>query len=295
MNFQEAQHEFVEFIKSAASKVNAYYWRLSRDAPNSLCKFLGLEEEELKVILRLLRVYNGDNNNFFSKNNFDMLMMMCKPHLDWVPYRLNAKPEHFIKIGHGGEELRPKDFYDSNGHLSLYPVSDQHVPTLRTKSQRSTLMKLLSAGRSAAVKNKETDDIPPNLKTTKHPSPHKTVTPKGLLLGYIQELAIEAGESGNGKLNGRALRTLQRLITSCVDAAAKELLHAVMEKYAIEQDNVAEGKQAVSLSPPDQVLSSECEAVSNGVVVEPVVDFDTPTSFACRLPIDNEDNPVCFF
>jgi hypothetical protein len=110
--------------------VDAYLWRLSGDAPNSLCKFLGLEEEELKIILRFLRVYNADNNNFFSKNNFDILMLMCTPHLDWVSYRLNLKPERFINIGRGVEKLRPKDHYDASGSLRFYPVEDQHVPKL---------------------------------------------------------------------------------------------------------------------------------------------------------------------
>jgi len=117
MNFHEAQQLFVSFIKSAGSNVNAYLWRLSGDAPN----------------------------------NFDMLMMLCESHLDWVPYRLNLRPERFIKIGHGAEELRPKDFYDTSGSLRLYPVDDEHVPTLRTKSQRSVLMQLVAAGRSAAA------------------------------------------------------------------------------------------------------------------------------------------------
>jgi hypothetical protein len=51
MNLHEAQEEFVSFIKSLGSNVDAYLWRLFGDAPNSLCKFLGLEEEELKIIL----------------------------------------------------------------------------------------------------------------------------------------------------------------------------------------------------------------------------------------------------
>ena len=85
MNFLEAQQEFVAFIKSAAEKVKPYLWRLSGDAPNSFCKVLWLEEGELKMILRLLRVYNADNNDSFSKNNFDTLMMLCKPEADWGP------------------------------------------------------------------------------------------------------------------------------------------------------------------------------------------------------------------
>jgi hypothetical protein len=99
MDFYQAQQQFAEFIKSASNKVNAYYWRLSREAPNSLCKFLGVEEEELKTILRLCKVYDVDSNDNFSRNNFEMLIMMCKPNVDWVPYCHNLKTERFIRIG----------------------------------------------------------------------------------------------------------------------------------------------------------------------------------------------------
>ena len=271
MNLHEAQQELAEFIKNTASKVKAYYWRLSGDAPNSLCKFLGLSEGELKVILRLCKIYNSANNDSFSKNNFDLLMLKCSPHLDWVSYKVNMKTERFIKIGSGGEGLRPKDFYGSNGSLALYPVEDEHIPTLRTKSQRSVLMKLLAAG-SATTTYKRSPDIN---KMDTSASPRKTVSPKGLLMEYIQELlvaAAEAGPSVNGKISARASRTLHRLITSCVDVAAKELLHAMIEKYAIEQqENVIceEGKQGEVSLLPDPVVSSRL-LTDEVVVVAPV-------------------------
>jgi hypothetical protein len=93
MDFYEAQQQLAEIIKSTASKVDAYYWRLSGDAPNSFCKFLSLAEDELRKILRLCKVYHADFNDNFARNNFEMLMIMCKPHVDWVDYRLNGKPK----------------------------------------------------------------------------------------------------------------------------------------------------------------------------------------------------------
>ena len=76
MNYLEAQKQLVDSIKSALTTVNSYFWRLSGDEPNSLCRFLCMEEEELKVILRLCKIYNiynGDKDDF-SKNNFKTLM-----------------------------------------------------------------------------------------------------------------------------------------------------------------------------------------------------------------------------
>ena len=76
MNYLEAQIQLADSIKTALTKVNSYFWRLSRDAPNSLCRFLCMEEEELKVILRLCKIIIGDKDNF-SKNNFEMLAGRC--------------------------------------------------------------------------------------------------------------------------------------------------------------------------------------------------------------------------
>jgi hypothetical protein len=71
MNYLEAQQELAETIKNAAMKVNPYFWQLSGDKPNSLCRFLGIGEEELKKSLRLCKIYNGPKDQF-SKNNFEM-------------------------------------------------------------------------------------------------------------------------------------------------------------------------------------------------------------------------------
>ena len=122
-------------------------------------------------------------------------MLMCKPNIDWVTYKYNLKQERFIKIGHGGEGLRPKDYYDANGCLSLYPVDGEHALNLRTKSQRGVLTKLLAAapggaataaGGAATMKNKDSDDNFAKTKTNKDHSPNKMVSPKGLLVEYIK-------------------------------------------------------------------------------------------------------------
>ena len=65
MNFLQAQSELSESIKAAAS----HFWRLSGDEPNSLCHFLGMEEEELKGVLCLCKVYNGEKDNISNPKN----------------------------------------------------------------------------------------------------------------------------------------------------------------------------------------------------------------------------------
>ena len=69
MHYMEAQKDLATSIKSIGSKVNSYFWRLSGDEPNSLCKLLSMQEEELKVILHLCQIYFGQNNKF-NKNTF---------------------------------------------------------------------------------------------------------------------------------------------------------------------------------------------------------------------------------
>jgi hypothetical protein len=209
MDFYEAQQQFAEFIKSAVNKVNAYYWRLSGDAPNSFCKFLCLEEEELKRILRLCKVYHAEFNDNFARTNFEMLMMMCKPNVDWVTYKppLSGKPERFIKIGRGGEGLRPKEFYDLEGNLLKYPVQDENILNLRTKSQKNVLTILLAAApASRTTKNNDETPSPITKKSTMLPSPSKTISPKGMLFEYIRELIAEAGAAP--KSSDRTWRTL---------------------------------------------------------------------------------------
>jgi hypothetical protein len=84
---------------------------------------------------------------------------------------------------------------------------DENVPNLRTKSQRSLLTKLLIAGGGVASNNKNiegSDNILAKKQNNKHESPNKTVSPKGLLLEYVQELVIAAGQSGEGKMSIRS-------------------------------------------------------------------------------------------
>jgi hypothetical protein len=116
----------------------------------------------------------------------------------------------------------------------------------------------LIAGGGVASSNKNiegSDDIiaKPN---KKHESPNKTVSPKGLLLEYVQELVIAAGRSGEGKMSARAKSYLHRLINSCIDMAAKELMHAIIEKYASE---------------PDIVVVDEEEGTKFAAVVSPAI------------------------
>jgi hypothetical protein len=56
MNFMEAQQELAEFMKATASTVKACFWRLSGDGPNSLSRFLGIDEADLMLVLRLCKI-----------------------------------------------------------------------------------------------------------------------------------------------------------------------------------------------------------------------------------------------
>jgi hypothetical protein len=91
-------------------------------------------------------------------------------------------------------------------------------------------------------------------------------SPKELLFAYVQELVMSAGSSGDGKMSQRSTRRLRRLILCCVDLAAKDLLHASLEKYANEKDTfVSTNKAFVS---PERISSSL--VVGSGTFVTPV-------------------------
>jgi hypothetical protein len=58
--------------------------------------------------------------------------------------------ERFIKIGKQGDLVLPKDMYDEDGNISHYPVEDEHVKNVRTKSQKGSLPGLVNLGTKQA-------------------------------------------------------------------------------------------------------------------------------------------------
>jgi hypothetical protein len=263
MNYLDAQKKLAETIAAAGSKVNPYFWRLSGDAPNSLCRFLGIEEEELKLVLRLCKIYTGEKDNF-SKNNFELLMSQCG--CDWTTFRLYQRVERFIKIGDGsvGEVVLPKNMYDVESNLCCYPVEDQHIRIIRTKSQKGSLPELLE------VSNKGGSEVdPPTRKEhwKKKQQLDHYESPNAILYEYVKELVSTARRTGDGKISQRSARQLQRLIGACVDVAAKELLHSALEKYALQKNScVFEGTQSESsslmLTSPDKASSAAVETIA---------------------------------
>ena len=179
-----------------------------------------------------------------------------------------------------------------------YPVQDENILNLRTKSQKNVLTILLAAApASRMTKNNDETPSPITKKSTMLPLPSKTISPKGMLFEYIRELIAEAGAAP--KTSDRMWRTLQRLITSCVDVAAKELVHALMDKYAVGQDvDIQETKQAGLSAPPDAVFLSAAPLATDGVVVHEVSEFGSPmlqSPGTCANPLavdNNENNPV---
>jgi hypothetical protein len=263
MNYLNAQKELVEAIVTASGKVDTYFWRLSGDQPNSLCRFLGMDEEELKVVLRLCKIYNGERDNF-SKNNFDLLMSQCG--YDWTTYRLNQKVERFSRIGDVVEIVLPKNMYDLEGNLLHYPIEDQHVRIIRTKSQHGALPKLVDVGN-----NKQASEAEERSNNKKKSS--NNMSPNVLLLEYVAELVVAtAGTTGHGKISMRSARKLHRMMLACVDVAAKELLHAALEKYASQKEVFAdEEKQTASLvSPERQHSTNEAAIRTHGFAEAPV-------------------------
>jgi hypothetical protein len=267
MNHLQALKELAESIKASASKVNHYFWRLSGEEPNSFCKFLGMDEGELKAVLRLCKIYNGEKDNF-SKNNFELLM--SQSNCDWTKYRLNAKVERFIKIGNGGEVTIPKDMYDEDGSLTHYPIEELHVRNMRTKSQKGVLPKLVDFGNKKQAS--ETDMLASKERSKYSKELKQMISPKSLLFSYVEELVTGAGSNGDGTISLRASRKLHRLIVACVDVAAKELLQSALDKYALEKESfVAIDK--VSLLSPERVSSS---TLVNGIVTPATSVFVDP-------------------
>ena len=178
------------------------------------------------MVLRLCKIYFGDADNF-SKNNFEVLTGMFE--CDHTTFKLLGKLERFILIGKQGELVLPKDMYDEDGNLSHHLVEDEHVMNVKTKSQRGYPTGLVNRG------TKQTSDTNAAAKERIDSKQvvGKDASPKTAIFTYIKELVGGAGKNGDGVISQRANRKLQRMMTACVDVAAKDLLHAALEKYAL--------------------------------------------------------------
>ena len=99
----------------------------------------------------------------------------------------------------------PKDMYDSDGNLLLYPVEGVHIVALKTKSQKGDIPKLLTAATNQDDSAGSNNDKPTK-ENDKKQKAQEDVSPKGLLLSYVIELVDNAAISGNSKLTERTAR-----------------------------------------------------------------------------------------
>jgi hypothetical protein len=121
--------------------------------------------------------------------------------------------ERFILIGKQGELVLPKDMYDKDGNLSHYPVENEHVKNVRTKSQKGSLPGLVNLGtKQASDANAAAKERIDSKQVV-----GKDASPKTVIFTYIKELVGDAGKNGDGIISPRANRKLQRMMTACVD------------------------------------------------------------------------------
>jgi hypothetical protein len=285
MNYRVAQQELAASIMSVSAKVNFYFWRLSGDEPNSLCKLLGMEEEKLKSVLRVCKIYIGDLDNF-SKNNFESVMGICK--CDHTTYRPQGKVERFILVGMQGEVVLPKDMYDQDGKLMLYPVEDEHIKIVRTKSQRGALPTIAELGE----KNKAAMDAAATKDRSESKQGKTVMSPKAVMLTYIQELVKEAAQSGSLSISPRANRKLQRMMFACVDVAAKDMLFVALEKYAMGTPEKYNNDGQLLMSPEKAMSSSAVAVVSPPTEVDSLIGNDVSLGTGETIEVDSDDDLV---
>jgi hypothetical protein len=191
MNYQQAQQDLADLIVAVDRKVLVYFWHLTGNHPNSLCRLLGISWEELQLLLCSCCVFYGDKNNV-SKDNFELLMTRCAT--DWTTFRPEGKLERFIRIGHSGDILLPKDVYGGDGELTVYPVDGVHTINVRTKSMREPMSILLAS--AATQCDNEAMKTPPAAAARSYGRP-LDISPKGLLLSYVGELIQASANIGS--------------------------------------------------------------------------------------------------
>ena len=210
-------------------------------------------------ILRLCEIYIGENDQF-SKNKFEEFMVTLAPHR-WTKMKTNKINEYFIDIGkHGTPCDLPKKLYNGEGELTIPPIVDVHYQVRRVSQ---AIPRLLDFGQG----ERKTGDGDFSQKKKNKEKPQKK-TRKELLIQFVKDLVIESG----GVLTQRTERSLVKMVRTCVDDAARELLDAALEKFS-EQIEVLYEKAAMKQSTSGTVLpDTPTLSISEGVAA--VVKFE---------------------
>lgn len=206
----QAQKLLAESIVGAGRRMNLSFWRLSGDAANSLCKFLSMDEQDLKMILRMCEIYIGEKDNF-KKRNFELLMTLSG--CDYTSYQMSGKKEWFILAGDGfGKVVLPSAMYELDGELNYAPIEGQHYHQIKSVSEErrkggpnTELLEMLEKKKKeAAVVADNNSASHKENKSSPHQFFGKTISPQDLLLGYVKRLVVEAVRTGVVKVSPRS-------------------------------------------------------------------------------------------
>jgi len=211
---------FARVLESYHQKLTSYWWRLSGNDANSLCRLLGVDADAVVNIYRKCNVLVGPQDKFRLKN-FEMLIEFCG--LDWSKFRpVRGELERFIKIGIAEGTLavgRPKEMY-SEGMLSVVPEPGVHMLTVMTKQMHSQQDLLVASATtnegqtSTNVDAGHSDDQRPS-----NPIKHTLADYIIDILGTIEEELATAGCAYSQRLD----RKLTRLLKKAVKQAGFEL------------------------------------------------------------------------
>jgi hypothetical protein len=155
--------------------------------------------------------------------------------------------------------------YDSDGVLVHYPVQGQHInSSTRTKSQRKPLAHLIELcipNETAAIAK-----MPYAMKKQGSLGGEKEhISPHSILLAFVKEQIEDAARTGNGTFSHRSSRQLQRLMTTCIDVAAKDLLHVVVEKFVSK--HAQEEMKEEFMSPRGKTATATIITPSDSITV----------------------------
>lgn len=181
MDFYEALKGVAELLKQVSSQTaEAYYWLITGDEPNSLCRLLGITEEEMNTVFVACRIFAPDTSKF-SANYFQMLTSLAE--VDSTVYKINKVSHRFILIGQGKDYVLPRDAYSTNGDLKVHPVQGKHTIPIRTKSETAILTTILS--RQDLPSKDQSDDILVT-PTPRKPKSIEVSSPKDVVFNFVE-------------------------------------------------------------------------------------------------------------
>ena len=259
----EAQQALAGLINKLGATAACYWWTLLGDEPNSLCHFLDMSCNDVRLTLRKCRVLCGAADSFRT-SEFENLI--SKIGCDYSIYRPKGKPTCFLKIGDNIDDVhsvdKPKEMCSVGGILERMPVLSVHLPGVRTKISRKLATNLImgsSNGFDTSTSSAEAFESDTNKQNNKG---SMTICINDLIDVVRKEIMHASRQGQHCNFTQRAERMLRKAAAVAIKGSLRDLVDAWVEQIGNEKE-AEECLSTPAVSAPGQrtnIFNSELRA-----------------------------------